>query len=197
MLEFDPETHTYYWGDEVVPSVTQILSELGLAGNKDFMPEESAERGRAVHLACQLLDEGDLDWDSLDPVVLPYVQGYQKFLKEHKFEPTLIEAPVFNEELFYAGTLDRRGLLNKKAVTIDIKTSSQISKTVGLQLAAYDLCFDDGLSFGDRYALQLTMEGSYKLHLFSWLKDYPDFKSAVTLYHWKKERRKRVRKEAA
>lgn len=80
MLEFDSSSHTYRVGGVVVPSVTQILSPL-----VDFSmvtPDVLAAKaaiGTAVHLACELYDMDDLIEYDLDPVLVPYFEGWKKF----------------------------------------------------------------------------------------------------------------------
>jgi hypothetical protein len=182
MLEFDPTTHTYRWNGTVVPSNTQILKERGFIDDKWFT-EESRARGQAVHAATHYLDEGDLDWETVDPVALPYVRAYQKFCDDVGFVSELVEVPLYNPTYQYATTLDRTGWITKpkdKKVLIDFKTG-QVSPWVGLQLAGQNLCLKTRLP---RYALQLNKDETYRLIPFTDRAEHDLFVSQVVTYHW-------------
>jgi hypothetical protein len=68
-LEFDAATHTYRLDGELVPSVTTVLKSVGLV-EYSHIPQDvlqaAAHRGTAVHYALELLDRGELDYESLD-----------------------------------------------------------------------------------------------------------------------------------
>src|SRR3954463_4964548 len=89
--EFD---HSYEVDGIVVPSVTQVLSLTGIddvSGIPLHYLQRAAGIGTAVHQACELLDEDDLDLDSLDPLIQGYVLGYQRFREETGFAADLVE----------------------------------------------------------------------------------------------------------
>lgn len=197
MLTFDEDSHTYFFDGEEVPSVTQILNEVGLTGNFSSPATlDGMERGKLVHQACEFLDYDDLVLESLDPAIEPYVKAYQKFKDETGFKPELIEKRLYHPELRYAGTLDRVGEMRGERVVIDLKTSKNIDKVVGLQLAAYEMALNN-IHILPRYAVQLKNDGSYLLHSFGERSDLIAFESAVKLYHWKKNvKKERVRKAA-
>jgi len=148
-IHFEESTHTYRLGGPngvVVPSVTQIMKAAGIIDDS-FYNDTGRFRGSAVHRATQLLDESDLspdegslDWESLDPELLPYVQAYGKFKLESGFIPEEIEKAVFYQSklssyynkpitgrrltlqglwtepalpIDFAGTLDRAGTFPK------------------------------------------------------------------------------------
>lgn len=170
--------------------VTQILSATGLY-DFQYADEEAKERGSRVHLATHFFDEGDLDWRSVDEADEPFIRGWQEFRRDTQFVPDLIEHPVENTLYQYRGTLDRLGTVKGRPlqVLIDLKTSNsgQISKNVGLQLAAYGFAYDRGRVF-DRAAIVLLpapMNG--KLYSVRWFpvpeyqSDVADFLAAVRL----------------
>ncbi len=195
MLIFNEEDHSYFWNEEQVPSVTQIITDTGLI-NTQFYTLDAQERGKLVHKACEFMDYDDLDFASLDPVIEPYVMAYKNFKEETGFKAELIEKSVYHKEFNYAGTLDRTGTMDGRRVLIDLKTSKSIDRIVGLQLAAYEMALYD-LSFLDRYALQLKQDGTYLLHPFKESSDRLAFEGACKLYHWKKGvKKQRVRRAA-
>jgi hypothetical protein len=182
MLTFDAATHTYRYGGQVVPSVTQILAPLS-----DFRfvaPEvldAARDFGTAVHLACELSDRGQLDEDALDPALLPYLQQWRRFCREHMCEWLHIEKPVYHPTMRYAGTLDRAGLVDGDRCVLDIKSGSALYPSVGPQLAAYARALNpvEGQALR-RYGLRLHPDG-YELKAYTSPGDWPVFASLVTL----------------
>lgn len=190
MLEFEEESHTYFWNGEVVPSVNQILQDIGII-NTSFM-RGGAERGKAVHLACQILDEGD-EVD-VAPEIEGYVQAFRKFKRENYYKPILIEEKVYHHELNYAGTLDRTCLLNGYSTLLDLKTSQSIQRYVGLQIIGYRLALGQPMR---RATLQLKREGDYAIRYFDDdLLDEAAWVGAVGMWKWKMASKKRMKKAA-
>ncbi len=183
-LEFDEATHTYSIDGIVVPSVTQVLTVAGLLDPR-WYTEESKARGKAVHAACHYIDEGDLDWSTVHPLVVPYVRAYEKFVKDTGFKPKLIEKAVCNETYFFAGTLDRFGFLQDDDCgdLIDIKSGAS-EPWHSIQMAGYGLCLPH---MPRRRALYLKKDGSYKLGaIYTNPQDAGVFLSALTIANWKR-----------
>lgn len=105
--EFEPEGHKYGNGLE---SVTGILKAEGFI-DTSFYDDWSRDRGSMVHLATAYDDRNELDEESLDPVILPYLEAWRKFRKESGFVPESIEPPMMSTAYRYAGTPDRIGEL--------------------------------------------------------------------------------------
>ena len=83
MKTYDPATHTYKTDDVVRPGVTTILKKARLIDtDAPWFDEYSRDRGTAVHLACELWDLGTLDESTLDPVLVPYLDGWRLFMAE-------------------------------------------------------------------------------------------------------------------
>lgn len=157
-FEFDPAAHRYTLNGRVLPSVTQILSGLD-----DFSKvparalERARDRGTRVHSACNLDVLGTLDENTVDDEVAPYLAQFRRFLRESGFQPTLTECRVYDDVLWYAGTLDLFGdLPGCIDVQIDIK-SGAIPRSVGPQTAAYayGLYKRAGIMTRRRYVLHL------------------------------------------
>lgn len=104
-VEFEAEGHKYGNGLE---SVTTILKAEGFI-NTAFYDDWSRDRGSMIHLATAYDDAGELDEESLDPVILPYLVAWRKFRKESGFGLGLIEPPMMSTAYRYAGTPDRIG----------------------------------------------------------------------------------------
>lgn len=130
-MEFDPETHTIRCNGSRIWTVTQILKSAGLI-NPEKYGQGGKERGTAGHMGCQFLDEGDLDWDSLDPVVRPYVESYRLWREATDYEWVAIEKPMVDDELQYAGIPDRVN----PAFVMDLKTGG-VEPWHSIQISAY------------------------------------------------------------
>jgi hypothetical protein len=189
-LTFDEATHTYRVGDEVLPSVTQILRPYSAFAR---VPQEqlhvAAERGRHVHDACQYYDEGDLDEASLTDELRGYVAAWVMFRNDYAFEPQLIEHRCWHRQYRYAGTLDRwgeitvtsRGKRVRKSCLLDIKSGAP-DPTHELQIAAYAHAIDRETQVG--MTVYLKDDGKYKV-----VEHKPGqlavFLAALAIHRWK------------
>lgn len=197
MLSFDADTHTYWLGDAKVPSVTTILKAVS---DLDAIPPailaHAAERGTAVHLGCELYDNDDLDWDSVSEELVPYIEAWVDFRATTGFKPILVESRVFHSGLFYAGTLDRTGVLYGDLAVVDIKTTATMYPWVGMQLAAYQealhVSMPDEPKHTKRYAVQLKDDGRWKLHEYKEPTDWPTFVALRTLVNWSNKHKTRI-----
>lgn len=146
-LEFFAEAHEYRLDGQRVPSVTQILS-----WNTDTsrIPAWTAHRGTALHLAAQFLDEGDLDWDSVDPIVLPHLERYRDFRDTQKPEYEAIELPVWGEidGLRFAGMIDRVRVLRSHRRVTDLKSGKPRAEH-GAQVQAYKVALQQRFGYDD------------------------------------------------
>ncbi len=167
MLSFDASTHTYRWKDVIVPSVTQSL-KVAKVIDYSMIPQDvlqrAAIRGTAVHRACELFDLDTLDESTLDAEIGAYLEGYKAFLRDTGFQPARIEQRIFHSDYLYAGTLDRTGTINGQFVVVDFKTGIMLDGHRA-QLAAYTMALPMPRRYR-RFGLQLTSEGSYKIHEF-------------------------------
>lgn len=143
------------------------------------------QRGTAVHLVCQLHDEGDLDESTIDPQILGYYEAYKDFLGDYGYHSKpIIETPIGNG--FYAGTPDRIITERPRAVW-DIKTGVHMPWHA-LQGAAYVNMMEDPFSYS-RYGLYLTDEGKYSIKEFpksEYVSDLNVFLSALNIYKWRR-----------
>lgn len=183
-LKFDEAAHRYTVGGKIIPSVTQIISAVGLY-EFDFVSRQTlaiaAERGRCVHTYIEWHEQGVLDEDSIDPDLQGYFDAYlaAKAAGEIPAAPTAIEKRVYSAKYEYAGTLDQ---MFGKAWIHDHKTGVE-SPTHGLQLSAYWLA--EHPDFRDKPE-RLTCgyyrnDGSYKIVEYpyeplAWLAVVADFR---------------------
>jgi len=185
-LEFNDELHRYVREGIPVPSVSSVLRFMGLFPNRRFFKPADALRGTHVHSATEIMDTGELDWNDLDPILKPYVDAYKAFQETENYEWEMTETMVFNEMLWYAGRLDRTGLLNGNKIILDIKTGKgSLSTSMGIQMAGYDMCLDGKPR--ERWVLYLRPNGKYKLYQCEDPEDYEAFRHGAWLYNWSKK----------
>lgn len=162
MNEFCADTHEYKMSGRKVFSVTQIIKGAGLYGEAgNFYNAASAEKGKFIHEACELYDKGDLEEQSLDEKLVPYLDAWKAFRKQMPVEFAVIEQPFFSLEHGFAGTIDRAWFENKKGVVADIKTGA-VPDWVSIQLAGYAILFPSLTAM----AIQLKDNGKFSLQPF-------------------------------
>ncbi len=194
-IEFNEERHEYRVNGVIVPSVTQVLQSVGLpdlSGVPAELLEWKAGLGTAVHKATELDDLNDLDEESLDPTIKPYLEAYRKFKRESGFIPTKIEERIYSKKFGYAGTFDRFGTFLDRytPVLIDFKTGITDPLIVGPQTAAYQEAINEPTRSKGRfwrYALKLNKDATYRLIRLDNKMDFQIFLNALNLYKWRNQ----------
>lgn len=199
-LQFDEAAHRYSVGGVVLPSVTQILRPI----SPDFsaIPPAVLERkralGTAVHLACELYDQGELDEDGLSAELVPYLYAWIKFRAECGVEILANERRLYHPLLRFAGTLDRvtthRSAKGAPTWLLDLKTSEDPAPAYGVQLFGYLLllaCNTDEavkpehLAGLRRGTVHLRDDGTYRLHEYKNPNDEAAFRALLSIAQWK------------
>lgn len=151
--------------------------------------DAAADRGTAVHLATELYDRDDLDEDSLDELLVPYLAGWKLFLRDTQFAPEFIEYRVWHKTHFYAGTIDRIGLLNGERWVLDIKSTALLYPAMGVQAAAYQEAHNSHVKKTDRITrrgiVQLKDDGTYHFQEYDDKTDFSVFLSYLNLHNWR------------
>lgn len=171
---FDADKHEYRLNSEVIPSVTQVLQQwvktpyyyvhtrTGQMIDAEIF-EAAGDRGTAVHLILKyLVTAGGVSRDKLDPALIPYLDQLEQWMDRYKPEPILVEMPLYDPLLKYAGTPDIfcrcKGI--KNAVLLDCK--SGMRGMVGPQTSAYENLIRKETKYKktiDRYVLDVKPEG--------------------------------------
>lgn len=197
---FDESLHLYRnAAGVIVPSVTQIIEAAGLNNGISKIPagilQRKADIGTQTHIAADLLDDGaSLDDLDVDPAVMPYAKAYCQFLEDNrpKWEVREQRFVATVTRMEYGGCVDRAGKLGNQTVVIDIKTSREVGRHWGVQLAGYRLGLPHA---GEPVALHLLPDGKYNLVPF------PDetavFLAALRIAWWKREESNRILDAAA
>ncbi len=192
-LEFDAESHAYFFAGRPVPGVTTVLESVGII-DYSMIPEGARmmalERGRFVHSLCQFNDEGELEESTVDERLVGYLGAWLRFRDDTKFEPSLIEHRGYCATYAYAGTLDRSGLMpGKSDILLDLKTTCAPYWTA-YQTAAYANFFEKPARFR-RMAVELHADTTYKIHEYrcaDFSRDLNIFLAALTCHGAKENR---------
>lgn len=194
-LEFNEDRHEYRLDGVIIPSVTTILSEVGLY-DFDYVSRETldvaAERGRLVHRMIEWHELDILDDSTIDPELQGYFDGYLAARREALPKPEAVEVRFACKRFGYAGTID--AIIDNGAWYNDIKTG-QPSPEHGLQLSGYWLGNHGGdmlIQPGRLTGTYLDRAGSYRII------DYPYepmiFLAIVTEHKWRTAKNKIKRK---
>jgi len=196
-LTLDPTTHQYRLDGKIVPlSVTQVIAKAGMgpdySGVQPHVLERARQRGIHVDYGCDLLDDEDLDWDSVHPAWSGYIKAWEKARQTWGITEVFTQCLIYIPSLQVAGTADV--LANAPMpVVIDRKTNTHAHPSSwGLQLAAYT--YPDAvvaqktigqhhwvLSVHDRWIIQLDGKGKPTRYLCQDPEDYADFAACVAV----------------
>lgn len=146
-LEFDEATHSYFADGERVPSVTQILDQVGLV-DSEWFTEEHRRRGTLVHMFIAMTNTGKVPNVKVEGYgaaaideAREYHKQYVKFLASMKgaLKIEAVEQKVFDPGFGYAGRLDFSGTLAGLPAIFDVKTNraGYVPIWAKWQLAAY------------------------------------------------------------
>lgn len=172
MVDYDETNHIYSVNGVKIPGVTEILSPITADGYSKINPavlEHAAMKGTMVHEWTMMYDFGCAD-EVMPSELAPYCEAYAAFIRDYRPRWEKIEEIVAYkskpEDYWYAGRLDRCGIIDGKRSIVDIKTiASPSTKThisVCCQTAAYAYAVDNIASW-ERYALYLKPDGTYRL----------------------------------
>lgn len=186
-VDFQEKEHLYFREGVNVPSLSTLLSFLKLNPYTNFYKPEHAIRGTYVHKLSEFIDLGELDWEELDPKLRPYAEAYQEFLNVESPMWIYSEQILFNETLWYAGTLDRAGIFRGCDSILDIKSGNGGTMPKhGIQTAGYDMAL--GGNRRKRWILFLRPNGTYKLEEYNDIDDYKVIEKGAWLYNWSKRK---------
>lgn len=78
-FKFDPDKHIYTLDGRAIPSVTQVLPY-----NYSYHSEYARQRGIYVHTMIELYNQDNLNEESLDKELQPFLNAYKKFRNDYK-----------------------------------------------------------------------------------------------------------------
>jgi hypothetical protein len=109
MLTFNETLHEYRFNNEIVPSVTQIISDLNdLSSISEHVLKNKGELGTEFHRIIKLHFLDDLVYDTIDSRLVPAFNTFLDWSKPRldEFKKALSEYKMFDQKLWLAGTLD-------------------------------------------------------------------------------------------
>jgi hypothetical protein len=177
------EDHTYWIDQRRIIGVTEALSFLDKRWKVDPF---YLERGRLVHLATEYHDRDELDESTVDERIRPYLDAYKKFRQDTGFDPAIIEQKFLHGSYWYAGKVDRIGMLNGSGALLDLKSGAP-DPVDRLQVVAYwELCQANELKNIQKiFCLYLKDNGTYKLRPVEKPKLLlPVFLACLTVARW-------------
>jgi hypothetical protein len=191
-IDFEPVGHKYRLNGQPVPSVTRVLDDQ--LEDWSVVPKHLLEAARMfgshVHDACHLWNAGELDWSTLDPALVRYVEQWAEFVETNRITIIASELAVAHRLYKYAGRMDVLAEWDHRRVLLDIK-SGAVPKTVGPQTAAYAEAYEyerkPCVRISRRYCVQLTGEAGKpaQLHQLKNPVDWPVFQSALNCWRFK------------
>lgn len=185
-LQFDEAEHLYSVDGRIIPSVTQIISAVGLY-KFDFVSSDTlavaAERGRNVHTMIEYYEQGDLDESTIDPELRGYFDSYLSMKRSIGMpRPDKIEMRAWSEKYQYAGTLDQMF----GGTWINDHKTGLPSPVHGLQLSAYWLMLHPDMR---EKPYKLTCDYLFRDGAEGQLVEYPyeprPWLAVLTDYHWR------------
>lgn len=183
MLLFNEALHTYTLDGKVLPSVTKIIAPLAdFSGISAETLAYASARGTAVHKACEILNLGCSFAEPLNPVLVPYVDAWQLFIKEKRVIITAAEKRLYHPTMKYAGMYDAEGFIDGEEWLIDIKAVATLHPRIGVQLAGYAGMLNKKVR---RAAVQLKPDGQYLFQEYANKSDWPVFVSCLTILNFK------------
>jgi hypothetical protein len=141
VLSFDSDAHVYRVDGVAVPSVTELLEAAGISPDytkvNPTVLQHARRRGIHVDLCCDLDDADDLDWSSVDPEAVGYVQAWQAFKADYDYRPVASQVLLYHPAYAYAGTADSVGELQGYPTVVERKATARMAASYALQTAGY------------------------------------------------------------
>lgn len=194
-VHFERDAHAYLDHDGTrILSITQAIKVAGLIDYSMVAPDVldyAAWRGSMVHQAAAILDKGwDLSEYEIPEECLPYIEAYQKFVREMRFvpDPNWIETPLI-VTLFghrVATTPDAVGTIDGVPTVVERKATSAKHASWAIQTAGQSLVLRSvGIQVRQRIAVQLLKTGKYSLDPHEDAGDFDTFGDTFRLAKWK------------
>jgi hypothetical protein len=189
ILTFYGATHQYFLDGVLIPSVTQILEDVGLTDYSSVPADVLAaaqERGGRVHEITRLYDLGDLDESNLNDITKGYLSQWVQFRKAWKIDKFIFRERPIHSQLYRYGVTPDCVADDKWNTVVEIKTGAPV-RAVGPQTAAQDMAAREITGFkgrGRRVAVYLQPDSHYAVELTDRM-DWNIFLSAKNVYHAK------------
>lgn len=187
---FRDENHVYWLRGQKIRGVNESIEHF--IAKSPWIDEWYADRGSMAHEAIKLMLLDDLDWDSLDPEIEPFVRAARDFIADSGWEVVHVEPLLHSEKLWVAGQPDvimRTRGRHPLWVLPDWKTGAPIPP-YELQTAGYELIVEDalGLKIAKRMCVRLQRDGKYRVRGHNSPRDRIAFTGMCHALAWKEIR---------
>lgn len=209
-FRYDPETRSYWLGDQRIPGHTSVLKKAGLYGDLlKWVTDRDRDRGKVAHLVFELDAQGELDEDSLDQVRIDifepgelrgFLEADRRFRLDYKVVTHAVEEPRVNAAYGYACLLDWYGEIEWQGRC----RQAIVEKKIGGHLRAYEIQTAAQLQTMEaphnwlRFGLHLSANGTSELRLHDVdsegrydpgkrARDFKVFAAALVLLRWRGE----------
>ena len=202
-LLFDPGRHEYFLDGVELPSTTRILRDSGIVsfdGVPDFILERARTRGSAVHALCHYLNEGDLDWSSVDPAYRGYLDAWVRCRDDRRIVPLLCEYRVASRRHRLTGTIDILCEIAGDGWLLDYATGDPVACGKQLQTAGYlglatEWASEDArlaavlkaFSRWRRASIRLRADGTFQFREYLDPRDYSRVQTLAAAWHIRNE----------
>ena len=192
-VTFDADRHEYRIDGARVPSVTEIIKPVQRElGGSEEVRDYKRQIGKALDSAIMILERGEeIDEDSLDPALVPFLQAWLKFKRETGFRVLINQQIVYSRKLRFAGTPDMMGTRSEGPTPdelVDTKCVWAIDPATAIQTAGYAIAAQEslGLQIKRRGGLQLLRDGSYRFHPYRDEMDLHVFRACLSIAAWRR-----------
>lgn len=173
-----------------MPGVTEVLSIFAdYARVPRHVLEAKRILGRAVHRCIELYEAEQLDPDSVDDAVMPYLEGWIRLRNDMPGYVFAAEEIIYHRKYGFAGRLDINYALKRddSLWQWDVKCVDTMSDATALQTSAYQEAWNDGhpdQKITKRAGVQLRPDGTYRFHVYKERSDFGVFLNALNLKRW-------------
>lgn len=163
---FQEEPRRYLYKGKAYRSVTERIKDARFGTDWSFVNpnvlEYARQRGNAVDTALVYHYEGDLNPDSVDPVVRGYFGGALKFDRECPGKIVAVHPRLVNVSMNVAGTPDLVRFVRGTRSMLDWKTGVDNPLQTWLYMMMWNLSHPSQPCYA-RYGLRLKANGDYVL----------------------------------
>ena len=139
-----PDGGTWPWYDgKPIRSVSKILNMIYPL--PPGLPQWALDRGRMIHSATVMIDNGTLEWDTLDERLKPFCSAYVAFIETARPVVEASELTVVHPSYSFGARIDRVYRLpgQSRLVVTDIKGGIGKEDRYWLQVAACAMALDE------------------------------------------------------
>lgn len=177
-----------YWinGTTPIRGVNESIEQF--IAKSPWYEEWFRDRGSLGHDAIKLALTDDLDFDTLDPELAPFVKAALLFMADTQWEAVHIERMLHSPSLWVAGEPDLVARIPTRRATfaiVDWKLGAPIAP-YRLQTAGYQLLVEEnGLPIDQRICVHLQRDGRYRVRAHRNTADKVAFVGICEALAWK------------